>query len=103
MLWDRIFVVVGMSFECDIDKFLLSALHRAEDEMPIGESVWVVVNRNKDALDIACTRIEEALPRATVKKVCSDFSGWLKAGMNELQECGAITFGAVRGRTEIPD
>ena len=92
ILWDRTFVVVGMSFECDTDKFLLSALNRAEDEMPIGESDWVVVNQNKNALDISCARIKKALPRATVKKVCSDFNSWLKSGMNELRECGAIAF-----------
>ncbi len=92
MLWDRTFVVVGMSFECATDKFLLSALNRAEDDLPIRESVWVMVNRNKSALDISCARIEKALPRATVKQVCAEFNNWLESGMKELQECGAIAF-----------
>ena len=92
MLADRTFVVMGMSFECDTDKFLLSAINRAEDDLPIGESVWVVVNLNKDALDISCARIAQALPRATIRSVCSDFDSWLKSGLKELRECGAILF-----------
>ena len=92
MLWDRTFVVVGMSFECDTDKFLLSALSRAEDDLPIGESVWVVVNRNPEVLDISCSRIAQALSRAVVKDVCADFDCWLEHGLKELQECGAIAF-----------
>jgi len=92
MLWDRTFIVVGMSFECDTDKFLLSALNRAEDDLPIGESVWVVVNRNRNALDVSCARIAKALPRATVKSVHSDFDAWQESGMKELQDCGAIAF-----------
>ena len=92
MLWDRTFVVVGMSFECDTDKFLLNAINRAEDDMPLGESVWLVINRNRSALESSCTRIEQALPHATIKKICSDFNGWLEHGMKELRDCGAITF-----------
>lgn len=92
ILWDRVFIVVGMSFECDTDKFLLSALNRVEDDLPIGESVWVIVNRNPQALETSRTRISHALPRATVKGICTDFDSWLKQGVKELQECGAIVF-----------
>lgn len=90
MMWDRTFVVVGMSFECETDKFLLSALGRVEDELPIGESTWVVVNRNSSALERSCSRIASVLPRASVKDVCADFNSWFERGLPELQECGAI-------------
>ena len=92
MVWDRTFVVVGMSFECETDKFLLSSLNQVEDYLPIGESVWIIVNRNQNALNRSCARIEKALPHAKVKRVCTDFNSWLKCGLVELQECGAITF-----------
>ena len=92
ILWDRAFAVVGMSFECETDKFLLSALNRAEDDLPIGESIWVVVNGNRKALDASCARIAKALPRATVKGIDTDFDKWLRCGMMELQDCGAIVF-----------
>ena len=92
MLWDRVFVVVGMSFECDTDKFLLNALSRVQNDSPIGESVWVVVNRNPQILKISRSRIAQALPRAEVKGVCADFDCWLEKGMKELQECGVIVY-----------
>lgn len=92
LIQGQTFVVVGMSFECDTDKFLLSALTRVEDDKPIGDSTWVVVNRNPRALELSCSRIARALPRASVKCVCADFNGWLESGLPELQECGAIVF-----------
>ena len=92
ILWDRMFVVVGMSFECETDKLLLQALNRAEDEMPIGESTWIVVNRNQNALEITSERIQKALPSAEIKCVCAEFGGWLEAGLVELRECGVTSF-----------
>lgn len=92
MIWDRTFIVVGMSFECDTDKFLLNALGRVENDLPIGESTWIVVNRNSSSVELSCSKIQGYLPRAKVIGVCSDFSGWLNSGLPELQERGAIIF-----------
>lgn len=91
MIWDRTFVVVGMSFECETDKFLLSALGRVEDDLPIGESTWIVVNRNKEAIKLTCSRIQEALPRSEVIEVCTDFNSWLVGDLPELKTRGAIS------------
>jgi len=90
MLWDRTFVVVGMSFECDTDKFLLSAISRFENSSPIGESIWIVVNRDPQAVELSCSRIANTLPHAAVKGVCASFDDWLNGGLQELQQCGAI-------------
>jgi len=92
MIWDRVFVVVGMSFECETDKFLLNALGRVEDDLPIGESTWIVVNRDNNALEQSCYRIGQYLPRSTLRCVHSDFSDWIESGLPELQDCGAIAF-----------
>ena len=62
MMWERTFVVVGMSFECETDRFLLHALHRVENDMPIGESTWIIVNPNQTALDLSAERIKRPLP-----------------------------------------
>jgi hypothetical protein len=91
ILWDRTFVVVGMSFECEVDKFLMNAIGRVKDDLPIGESVWIVVNRNRVALDVSCSLIERTLPHTTVHRVQADFGTWLDSGMNELRDCGAIS------------
>jgi hypothetical protein len=86
MVANRRFVVVGMSFECETDRFLLHALGKAEDEMPISESTWPVVNRNPDALEKACDAILAHLPRADVVPVQSRFSDWEDDGYRELWE-----------------
>lgn len=90
MILDRYFVVVGMSFECETDKFLLRALGRVEDSMPIGESNWVVVNRSDSAAAESCRRIQQALTHASVTPVCTTLEAWAKSGMQELRAWDAI-------------
>jgi|SRR5882672_11450091 len=90
MLWDRLFVVIGMSFECEVDKFLLTALSRVEDEMPIGESTWIVLNPAQRALGATCERVQRKLPRAKVVRVLSTFAAWLESGMRELDGAGVL-------------
>jgi hypothetical protein len=89
-IWNQTFVVVGMSFECEVDKYLLSALRRVEDELPIGESHWIVVNPDATALAMTCARLHSALPRATIGGTASSFGAWLAAGVPELRARGAI-------------
>jgi hypothetical protein len=91
-IWNQTFVVVGMSFECDVDKYLLSALQRVEDDLPIGESYWIVVNPNVEALSATCARLQAALARATIVSTASTFGAWLRAQVPELQSRGAIAF-----------
>lgn len=91
MILDRYFVIVGMSFECETDKFLLRALGRVEDDMPIGESSWIVVNPDKSALKTSCRFIQDALPHASVISICATLSGWLQTGPKELVEWSIFT------------
>lgn len=91
-IWSRTFVVVGMSFECEVDKYLLGALNRIEDDLPIGESVWVVLNPDKCALSATCDRLKNALPQGKIIDNASMFDDWLKAGMPELRCLGAVVF-----------
>lgn len=89
-IWSRTFVVIGMSFECEVDKYLLSQLNRVQDDLPIGESRWIVVNPNLDALATTCERLKKALPRSEIVGNASTFRGWIKEKMPELQARGAI-------------
>jgi hypothetical protein len=91
-IWSKTFVVVGMSFECEVDRYLLSALKRVEDDLPIGESAWIVLNPNKDVLASTCARLQAALPRANIGGSATTFGAWLHAGVPELQSRGAIAF-----------
>lgn len=92
MIWGRLFIVVGMSFECQMDKFLLHVLQRVEDDLPIGESKWFIVNSNSEILDQALTRIATVLPRAIVAPVNTKFEEWVKNKMPELKAEGVFFF-----------
>lgn len=91
-IWSQIFIVVGMSFECEVDKYLLNALKRVEDDLPIGDSFWLVLNPNAEALAATCIRLQAALPRAKIVGNVTTFRSWLDAKVPELQSFGAIAF-----------
>jgi hypothetical protein len=90
MICERTFVVVGMSFECDTDKFLLTQLNKIEDWMPIGESHWIIVNPNRETSEAVCARIREALPAAHVESVKSKFGDWRHAECPSLKAKGVF-------------
>lgn len=92
MIWNRHFVVVGMSFECETDQFLLKALGRVEDDLPIGESSWIVVNPNTTALNESCQRIAHVLPHASVTPVSATLNDWLQSGTQELRKWEHLSF-----------
>lgn len=76
MIWHQTFVVVGMSFECESDKFLLHVLNRVQDDLPIGESHWTLINPDQVVLARAASRIQAALPRAKIECVCATLDDW---------------------------
>lgn len=90
--WNKTFVVVGMSFECEGDKFLLRSLARVQDDLPICESEWIIINPDEAALATVVNRIQRALPRSTVREVASTFRSWLNAKAPELQANGVLAF-----------
>lgn len=94
--WSKTFVVVGMSVECECDRYLLIALNKIEDYLPVGESRWIVVNPDADTLDKTCQRLQKALPSATIKRVKSTFHDWLNKNLPELQLLGPISIAATQ-------
>jgi len=90
MIWQRTFIVVGMSFECETDRFLLSALNRVEDDLPIGESTWFLVNSHPQALATSSARISTALPHARVIPLATTFEAWLNNNCAELRAHGVL-------------
>ena len=91
-IWNTTFVVVGMSFECEVDKYLLNAIGRVEDDLPIGESTWIILNPDARSLDALASQLMAAMPRATILPRQSTFRAWLAMRLPELQSCGAIAF-----------
>jgi hypothetical protein len=91
-IWNRTFVVIGMSFECEVDKYLLNSIRRVQDDLPIGESSWYILNPDEFVLAKTANRIKAALPRAKVATLPTTFREWLGENLPELQDCGALAF-----------
>jgi len=90
ILWSSVIVVVGMSFECEQDKFLLKAIKEHEDNLPAGGAAWIVVNANPADLQKAVELLNNHLPRANVISVQRTFEDWVQAGMPELVASGIL-------------
>ncbi|BBO79654.1 hypothetical protein DSCO28_02200 [Desulfosarcina ovata subsp. sediminis] len=90
MTWGQFFIVIGMSFECEMDRFLLASLKRVEDNLPIGNSIWLVLNPDKEALDKSTYRIQSALPRSKVYITDKKLEEWIDEGMDALRDIGAF-------------
>ena len=84
LIWDKIFVIVGMSFECETDRFFLNAVNNVEDHLAVGNSLWIVVNPDEDALNKTCERVQEALPSASVSKFNMTFNQWIQDNLKNF-------------------
>jgi hypothetical protein len=89
--WGSIFVIVGMSFECEPDKALFNVLNSAQDMLPVGESNWIIVNPCSADLDNARDLVMRKLPRATVTPVPHTLTYWREAQFPQLKERGVFS------------
>ena len=92
IIGDQTFVVVGMSFECEMDRFLLRSLARVQDDYPIRESTWIIINPDADELAAVEEKIRAALPHSEVWPVAKTFHSWLCTKVPELQKLGSLVF-----------
>lgn len=90
IIWNRTFIVVGMSFECETDQFLLNALGKIEDDLPIGNSSWLIINPDTKILLQSCNKIKNFLPRASIFCIANTFNEWVKSGCPELHKSGIL-------------
>lgn len=90
LIWQRYFIVIGMSFSCEMDRSFLSAISRVQDDLPIGESSWLIINRSKENVDMVALHIQTALPRAHVSILQLDFNAWVNGPMKELNALGVL-------------
>jgi len=88
--WRQFFIVVGLSFRCEMDKFTLSILNTVEDDLPIGESCWIVVNPNETELKDTMSIIQGYLPRAKFYPIEKGLNDWINSGLTELAKVGII-------------
>lgn len=86
LLWGKRIVVVGMSFECGLDKGFLGALSGCRDEMPIGEATWILVNNCRTVLDRTKESILAGFPSSSCRVVCvhENYETWVSGTMDEV-------------------
>jgi len=84
LLWSTLVVIVGMSFECSIDRGLLAALRANEDNLPIGSALFIIVEPTIENLDQSYSILANCFPRADGIRVQKGFGEWVNEGMPEL-------------------
>lgn len=86
--WQQFFIVVGVSFACEMDKYTLSMLQSVEDDLPIGESYWIILNPKEEQLNETARIIQGYLPRAKFYLIKEEFGKWVESGLPELTKTG---------------
>lgn len=86
LLWSTLVVIVGMSFECNIDRGLLAALRAHEDNLPIGSATFIIVEPSPEAMERTSASLATCFPRARGIRVPIGFGSWLRAGLPELTD-----------------
>jgi hypothetical protein len=84
IVWTKCLVVVGMSFECEIDRGLLAVLKSLENSMPIGDAYILIIEPNEKTLDSTKSKVHECLPFSRVVPIALGLREWINAGMPEL-------------------
>jgi hypothetical protein len=82
--WSTLVVIVGMSFECDMDKGLLAALRASEDNLPIGLTHFFVVEPSAETLKETSKKLVTCFPRASVIQVRKGLEEWMCEEASEL-------------------
>jgi len=90
VLWSRYFIVIGMSFSCRIDRSFLYVISKHEDNLPIGESEWLIVNTDQESSYSIASYIKGAIPRARISVLNADFAEWVNGPTKELQALGVL-------------
>lgn len=86
LLWADVVVVVGMSFECNVDNGLLKSLSVIQDLVPIGAAEWLIVNCNKSALLRIEANLKSLFPGVNkIQKIEKTFEKWIQEGLPGLK------------------
>lgn len=84
LLCSTLVVVVGMSFECDVDRGLLGALRAHEDNAFLGSALFVIVEPDSETLERTYAKLACCFPRAGGIRVNCGLAEWIERGMPEL-------------------
>lgn len=85
LIHQQLIIVAGMSFRCETDQAFLNALGGPQDDLPIGDAVWIIVNSNYDDLNDLKTLITNKFPSSRVIPVQQAFNDWVAMGCTHLK------------------
>jgi hypothetical protein len=74
-------VIVGMSFECDVDKGLLKSFKNFSSDFPISKAKFTIVNPCKTQSLKTIKQLKECFPLSTTINVNLSFKDWITKGM----------------------
>lgn len=90
MIGEKLFVIIGMSFECEMDKAFIIYLATSKDFVPSRDASWVILDPNDTSLDNLNFRFNRLFPVANIIPINKGFQNWIKNGMTELAKYGVI-------------
>jgi len=90
LMWATHVVVVGMTFNCPMDKLLLDEFNTIQDDLPVGGSHWIIVNRNSESVIAVAERIRTTFPNALITRMNKEFEKWVQEGLPPLGELGIL-------------
>jgi hypothetical protein len=90
IIWQKMIIVVGISFSCPTDQRFLDALKNVEDDLAVGEAKWIVVNSNLNELELITSLLKSKFSRCQIIPVHHDFGSWVAQGCLHLKGQGVI-------------
>jgi hypothetical protein len=84
LLESKTVVIIGMSFNCNVDHDFLNVISDCKEDMPIRHAKFIVVEPDKLQIQKTKSKLTEFFPESIVIVVNSSFANWIESGMPEL-------------------
>lgn len=91
LIFQKIIVVAGMSFKCSVDREFLHALNSVQDDLPIGDTLWIIVNRNIEELDAIGILLRQNFPQSKIISIQNSFEVWVSQGCMQIKGLEVIS------------
>lgn len=87
---EKFIIVAGMSFKCPTDQSFLKVLGSVEDDLQIGEALWIIVNSNAIELREIKGLLARRFPNGKFVSVNEEFGNWVNQGCPQLRAHGIL-------------
>jgi len=86
-----LFIIVGMSFQCKMDKIWFDIFRTYQGNLSIGVANWIVVTHDNKSCCNVCYNLRQSLEDPTIVVVNKKFENWIKSGLPELVQYGVMS------------